>query len=206
MRYCKIISFVGLLFMTLHALQAQENYTSLSVGLGQFLRNPVSGSVNYTFFSNKDISQVSRFSPQLSLNLETFISKKWTLGLQLQYVKAESERDTRTTGSIFGNSRFIENVTSNAIGGELNFKYFYYQKDEYSLYMVGQAGVFLAVEKSTTSGAITISTVSTWLSLNAGTGIRYFFNNKLGMFGELSYRRLGPPHSLHFNAGLIFKI
>jgi hypothetical protein len=206
MRYFKNIGLFGLLFMVSTTLRAQENYTSLSFGVGQFTNNPASGSVSYTIFSHKDISQVSRFGPQFSLNLESLINEKWGIGLQLQYVNAQSDRDTRTTGSLFGTSRIIENVVSNGVGGEFNLKYFYYREQKSSLYAVGYVGGFFVSENATTSSGVKNVYINSWLSVSGGAGIRYFFSDKFGVFGELSYRRLGPPSGVHFNGGIIMKI
>ena len=207
MRYFKIIGFFCLLFTTtLRAQKAQKDYTSLSFGVGQFFNSPVSGNVNYTIFSRREISQTSRFGPQFSLGIEGFFAKKWSLGLQFLYASAQSDRETRITGSIFGNSRVIEKVSSRAGGGEFNIKYFFYEKEELSIYVTGSLGGLVALETGTTAGGALRNYADYWLSLNGGIGARYFPSEQFGAFAELNYKRLGPPHGIHFNCGLILKI
>ncbi len=210
MRYCRFFALFCLVFIASNKALAQEDYkdyTSLSFGIGQFINSPVSGNVNYAFFGRKDISQVSRFSPQLCLNIEYHFDRKWSFGIQVHYLTAQSDRDTKTTNSAFGASRFIEKVESKAFGVDFSIKHFYYENGPYSLYVVGSLGGYLASEKSTTasSGFETIG-FSTWVLLSGGTGIRYFTSERLGFFGELGYQRLGPPHDFHFNCGVILKI
>ena len=206
MRYFKIIGLFCFFSALTNVLQAQDNYTSASLSIGQFIRSPVSGNSSFTFFSRKDISQTSRFGPEFSLGIESIFAKKWGVGLSLSYVSAESDRDTRTTGSILGNSRVIEKVSSNAGGGALSMKYFFHQDKELSFYVTGSLGAFFVSENATTTGGVQNIYLNYWILLNGGVGVRYFWSEKLGAFSEFGYRRLGPPHGGHFNCGLILKI
>jgi hypothetical protein len=180
---------------------------SISLGIGQFISNPVSGrSTTHDFYGSYFVRQSSRFSPQLSLNVEANLDKRFQIGIQLHYLAlVRFDRKSNEKYPFPSDSAKREQGRARVFGFDFNMKYFLYIKNKTSVYINGSAGLLIVQENVSDPAGVwkPYSDTRLWLLCHLGTGIQYFPHENYGFFAELGYKRLGPPRGLQLSSGVI---
>jgi hypothetical protein len=132
---------------TTTSLVAQNYKTSVSVGMGQFFNNKISGSYSFTLFTASHTQQTSQFTPIVAVKLERRFWKYMSVGLDYNYLTAKSERATQTSGFLFSTLTTSQEKLDATISGiSVNLKGFVYSNTTFDAYIGTNLGLLTATE------------------------------------------------------------
>jgi hypothetical protein len=195
---------------------AQSNKTSVSVGIGQFFNNKISGSYSFTFLKTSSTQQTSQFTPVFAIKLEKRFWKNVSLGLEYNSLTAKSERANQISGAPFVATTSQEKVDTKISGISANLKYFVYSNTALDAYIGTNLGFLNATENvdkiltivnsnplEQQSSQFTQRTITALLKANLG--VRYFVTKKWNIYGEIGATRVYHLDGAAFQGGVIYR-
>jgi hypothetical protein len=194
---------------------AQNNKTSVSVGVGQFFNNKISGSFVFKFFGTTRTQQTSQFTPVVAIKLEKQFWKRLSLGLDYNRLTAKSERAIQTSGFFILTTQSKEKIDAKISGFSVNSKYFIYSNTALDAYIGANIGFLTAnenIDEVLTRSDNPTQEISSQLKrktstslLEANLGVRYFVTNKWNIYGEIGVMQVYNLGGASFQGGVIYR-
>jgi Outer membrane protein beta-barrel domain len=210
------IAFAFIALCTTIHVEAQNNKTSVSVGMGQFFNNRISGSYSNTLFRKSNTQQTSQFTPVVAIKWERRFLKYFSVGLDYNRLTAKSEQTNQTSGLFFSPATTSqEKIDAKISGISFNLKGFVYSNTAFDAYIGTNLGLLTTTESidkllisvddpvQQVSSQETIKSITALLEANLG--VRYFVTKNVGIYGEIGATRVYHLRGASYQGGVIYR-